>query len=1098
MAEVGGALISALVEALIDKLASRQFFGIFTGGKLNDRLLWKLGAELRSMNVVLEDAEEKQFTKDAVKDWLADLRDAVYDAEDILDGIASKNLRRKLDADFQTTAIKVRNPISTSLSVKKIETKIEEVLYRLDILSKQKDLLGLRESVGEKSSEKLATTSLVEESEICGRNDEKQAIINWLLFDNASNNVMCVIAIIGMRGIGKTTLAQLVYNDQRVKEHFNLEAWVCVSEEFDVLKVTKTILEAVTLSTFDIKDLNQLQLRLKECLMGKKFLLVLDDVWNDNMAQWEALCKPFKYGALGSKVLVTTRSDRVAFVMSASAMSHRLMELPEEDCWSLFAKHAFPDGNSNARVELEVVGRKIMKKCGGLPLAIKAIGALLRSKLDVDEWDKILKSELWDLPIDEMGILPALRLSYKYLSSHLKHCFAYCSIFPKDYSFKKDQLILLWMAEGFLPQTKNRTMEEVGSEYFLTLESRSLFQKSSENKSCFVMHDLVSDLTKSISGQFISRLEDGCSHEITLTKFIVGKGSGTCIGELGNFTNLQGSLSILELQNIESPTDALNASLRDKKYLKELVLEWNVDTNFSESQRSVLDSLQPHTSLKSLTIRYYGGKSFSDWVGHPSFSNVASLELQNCTYCNNLPPLGQLQSLQNLYISGFHEVVTVGREFFGSGSSSSKPFGALKILKFENMWKWGEWNYFGDENEGVGFPQLEELSIRNCSKLTGGLPVHLPSLAILKIANCQQLVAPLPRTPAIRNLRLDDCNGVLLNEWPPGMQKLEIQRFDALEFLPKGMIESNGGLQELSIHWCSSLVSLPKDGLPSTLKTLKINSCKKLELSTNLDYSSLGKLSLVNCHSVKSFPLDLFPNLYHIEITLCGNLESLTVPENYEHDLVALEINITHCHNFVSFPKGGLRAPNLTRFMVGNCGSLRSLPDKMHILLPSLEDLHIWNCPKVESFPEGGLPSNLKSIWIDSCEKLIASRMGWDLQNLPFLKNFIIDGKPEVVESFPEEQLLPTSLTSLDISDFPNLKSLDKKGLQHLNALEELSISNCPKLNCMPEQGLPPSLSILEISRCPSLKKKLRSKEGKEWRKIAHLEHIRIDDEWIE
>ncbi|XP_059441960.1 putative disease resistance RPP13-like protein 1 [Corylus avellana] len=967
-----------------------------------------------------------------------------------------------------------------------------------------------------------------------------------------------------MGGMGKTTLAQFVYNDNRVKKHFNnLGAWVCVSEEFDVFKITKTILEAVTSSTCDIKDLNQLQLRLRECLTGKKFLLVLDDVWNETYVQWEALCKPVKYGAQGSKVLVTTRNNSVVSV--ARALPHRLMELPEKDCWSLFAKHAFHDGNSNAHGELEVIGRKIIEKCRGLPLAVKTIGALLGSKPD-DEWDKILKSELWDLPIDEMGILPALKLSYKYLSSPLKQCFAHCSIFPKDYAFKKDQLILLWMAEGFLQQPKNRTMEEVGKEYFLTLESRSLFQKSSDDKSCFVMHDLVSDLAKSISGQFISRLEDGCSHEIvnntrhlsyffkqrfhsikkfetihkakrlrtflhldmygwsyyylsknvihdllptlrclrllslshykniielpdsigklkhlryldfsytkvqklpdsicqlcnlqtlrlshceklvvlprdmwklinlrhlditethikempkhlgrlkclqTLTKFIVGKDSGTCIGELGNFRNLQGSLSILELQNVESPSDARNASLRDKKHLEELILKWNVDTNFSESQRSVLDCLHPSTSLKSLTIKNYSGKRFSDWVGHPSFSNVASLELLSCRYCSSLPPLGQLQSLQNLHIAGFDEVVTVGSEFFGSGSSSSKPFGALKVLKFENMKKWEEWNYFGDENEGVGFPQLEVLYIINFLKLTGGLPVHLPSLAILDISNnCEQLVAPLPRTPAIRNLRLIGCNGVLLNEWPPGMQKLEIGRFDALEFLPKGMIDSNGGLQELVIRSCSSLVSLTKDGLPSTLKTLEINSCMKLELSTNLDYSSLGKLSLVNCGSVKSFSLDLFPNLYHIQISQCSNLESLTVPENYEHDLVALEIHISYCHNFVSFPKGGLRAPKLTTFRVAGCRSLRSLPDKMHILLPSLEGLYIWHCPKVESFPEGGLPSNLKSISIERCKKLIASRMRWGLQNLSFLRSLSIGGNSEDVESFPEEQLLPTT-----------------------------------------------------------------------------------------
>jgi hypothetical protein len=376
------------------------------------------------------------------------------------------------------------------------------------------------------------------------------------------------------------------------------------------------------------------------------------------------------------------------------------------------------------------------------------------------------------------------------------------------------------------------------------------------------------------------------------------------------------------------------------------------------------------------------------------------------------------------------------------------------------MHKWEEWVSFGDENGGGAFPQLENLSIKDCPELTGGLPVHLSSLSKLDIVKCPQLVAPLPLTPTIRELELSDCNEMLLKELPTGMEKLVIKGFNALESLPKGMIDSDGSL-------------------PSALKTLE-------------------KLCLQNCDSLMSVSLDLFPKLYDIEIKECSNLESLTVPENYEHDLVTLHIHISYCPNFVSFPKGGLRAPSLTLLRINDCENLRSLPDKMHILLLSLQVLHLSTCPKLESFPEGGLPFKLNTIEIKGCEKLIASRLGWGLQNLPILKHLSIGGKNEDLESFPEAQLLPTNLTHLWMWDFPNLKSLDKKGLQHLITLEELLIVGCPKLKYMPEHGLPASLYILRISSCPLLKKEWQSKKGKEWRKIAHVEHIRIDGEWIE
>jgi hypothetical protein len=318
-----------------------------------------------------------------------------------------------------------------------------------------------------------------------------------------------------------------------------------------------------------------------------------------------------------------------------------------------------------------------------------------------------------------------------------------------------------------------------------------------------------------------------------------------------------------------------------------------------------------------------------------------------------LPPLGQLPSLQYLFVVRFEAVVKVDHEFYGS---TVKPFEALKVLRFEQMSKWEEWSSFGAENEGGAFTQLEELYINNCPKLTGRLPVHLPSLAKLEIHKCPQLVASLPSAPAVRELQLAHSNEVLLKELPAGLRKLNIGGFDALESLPQGLVNSNDNLQELTI-----------------------SSCMKLELPAQLNFSSLSRLRLDDCVSIKSFPLDLFPKLNEINILGCKNLESFTVSE--QHDLVTLRIDIRDCPNLVSFPKGGIRAPDLTFFWVWNCRSLKSLPENMHILLPSLKSFKVFDCPEVELLPDVSLPSNPEDICVLNCKKLFAGRMGWGLQN---------------------------------------------------------------------------------------------------------------------
>jgi signal recognition particle GTPase len=226
------ALLSAFLQVLFDRMTSPEFVDFFRQRKLYEGVLEKLKISLMSVNALLEDAEEKQLTKPTVKVWLDELKDVVYDAEDILDEIATEALQRKLDAEFQTTSSKVHHSISAFLSpfFREIDQKIKYLLDKLEYLARQKDVLGLKEGAVGESVKRQPSTSLVEESGIFGRDDDKEKIINQLLSNDANNNKKFrVIPIVGMGGIGKTTLAQLVYKDNRVKEHFDLQSWVSVS-----------------------------------------------------------------------------------------------------------------------------------------------------------------------------------------------------------------------------------------------------------------------------------------------------------------------------------------------------------------------------------------------------------------------------------------------------------------------------------------------------------------------------------------------------------------------------------------------------------------------------------------------------------------------------------------------------------------------------------------------------------------------------------------------------------------------------------------------------------------------------------------------------
>ena len=503
-----GALVSAFVERTIDTLASR-FVYLFRGRKHNKKQLSHLKMKLLAIDVVASDAEQRQFTDPRVRAWLLRAKDVVFDAEDLLDEIDYELLKSQVEAESQTATNKVWNSLQSSFVSsfeKDIESRMGQVIQDLEDLAIQSNFLGLKTvngvGAGTASGSKLTYTSLPNETVIYGRDYDKEFILNWLTSD--THNQLSILSIVGMGGLGKTSLAQHVFNDPSIEGKFHIKAWVSVPQEFDVLNLSKAVLETVTGLTDHSIQQEVVQRRLKEKFTGMKFLLILDDVWNERQSKWEDMQKPLVFGGQGSRILVTTRSEKVAVTMRSE--KHLLKPLRKDYCWDLFAKHAFQSVNSQPDPDFMEIGKKIVEKCNGLPLALKTMGSLLHNKSSIWEWESIMKSEIWDFSENESDVLPALRLSYHHLPSHLKKCFSFCALFPKGSKFDKECLIQLWMAENFLENPlQKKCPKEVGKQCFNDLLSWSFFQQS-EKRKCFIMHDLLNDLAKYVCEDICFRL----------------------------------------------------------------------------------------------------------------------------------------------------------------------------------------------------------------------------------------------------------------------------------------------------------------------------------------------------------------------------------------------------------------------------------------------------------------------------------------------------------------------------------------------------------------------------------------------------------------
>ncbi|KAF5775492.1 putative P-loop containing nucleoside triphosphate hydrolase [Helianthus annuus] len=463
MAEI---IASELLNVVFGKLASEALNAYVRSQGIHSELK-KLERTLTQIQSLLNDASQKETTNEAVQNWLNGLQHLAYDIDDVLDDLATQAMHHELTQQSGPITSKVKKLVPTSFRNFKLSNrmhhKLDDITTKLEDLEREKGSLGL--IVKDEKSKIRYQTSLVDPSSIVGRQQEKKELLMKLLGEEPCDHNFSIVPIVGMGGLGKTTLAKLLYDDKEVKKHFELMAWVCVSDQFDIFNISKVILQSVKGDDKEFADLNLLQVALRNQLREKRFLMVLDDVWSESYEDWRTLVSPFHGCAPGSKIIMTTRKEQLLNKVSWVMVIYTMCRL-----------------------------------CHMTML-------LLRTKTEEEEWKELLNSEIWRLGKKD-EIVPALRLSYNDLSACLKQLFVYFSLFPKNYVFNKHRLIILWMAEGFLnPSSSNKSMEHLGLEFLEELLSRSLLQHPPNDKSSFVMHDLLNDLSTSVAGEFFSRLD---------------------------------------------------------------------------------------------------------------------------------------------------------------------------------------------------------------------------------------------------------------------------------------------------------------------------------------------------------------------------------------------------------------------------------------------------------------------------------------------------------------------------------------------------------------------------------------------------------------